>query len=70
MRITLSDLLARYVAEVIVGNPYEKLHTFPFAAMARRDIRKLNLMALIPLAVANYPDKRLQEVTPGTVIRE
>jgi len=70
MRITLSDLLARYVAEVIAGNPHEKLHTFRFEAMARRDIGKLNLMALTPSAVANYRDKRLQEVTPGTVIRE
>jgi len=70
MRLTLRDLLARYVREVIAGKPHEKLHTFRFDAMAKRDIGRLSLAALTPSAVANYRDQRLQIVTPGTVIRE
>ncbi len=70
MRLTVRDLLARYVTEVIAGNPHEKLHTFRFEAMAKRDIGRLNLTALTPLAVASYRDKRLLEATPGTGIRE
>ena len=46
MRLTLRDLLARYVREVIVGKPHEKVHTFRFDAMAKRDIGRLNLVAL------------------------
>ena len=70
MRLTVRDLLARYVTEVIAGNPHEKLHTFRFEAMAKRDIGRLNLTALTPSAVASYRDQRLLEATPGTVIRE
>lgn len=70
MRLTVRDLLVRYISEVIAGNPHEKLHIFRFEAMAKRDIGRLNLAALTPSALASYRDKRLQEVTAGTVIRE
>lgn len=70
MRLTVRDLLARYVAEVVITRPHAKLHTFRFEAMAKRPIGKLNLVALTPSAIASYRDQRLREVTAGSVIRE
>ena len=35
MRLTVRDLLARYVAEVVITRPHAKLHTFRFEAMAK-----------------------------------
>jgi integrase len=69
-RITLGDLLGRYLREVV---PLKKGHVteaYRINFLIRRDISKLSLEHLTPATVARYRDKRLNEVSSGTVRRE
>jgi len=69
-RITLSDLLRRYLREVV---PYKKGHvteSYRINFLLRKDISKLSLEHLTPATLAHYRDRRLKEVSSGTVRRE
>jgi integrase len=64
------DVIERYVQEVVLKTRSIKEDTFRLRALARHPIAKLNMTAITPIRVAEYRDKRLLMVSPGTVIRE
>ena len=69
-KVYLSDLLHRYLRDVV---PLKKGHTtesYRIGLLLRRDISKLSLEYLTPATIANYRDRRLKEVSRGTVRRE
>jgi len=69
-RTTFKELIERYMAEVTPTMRGAKPDLIRLAAISRRPIAKLNLVALTPQRICEYRDLRLQEVAPATVIRE
>lgn len=69
-RITLGDLIERYLIEVTPTLKGAKEDTFRLRAMMRHPMCKLVLTAITPTCIAKYRDERLLKVGPGTVIRE
>lgn len=69
-RTTFRELIVRYMAEVTPTMRGAKPDLIRLAAISRRSIAKLNLLALTPQRICEYRDLRLQEVAPATVIRE
>ena len=69
-RTTFKELIERYMAEVTPTMRGAKPDLIRLAAISRRSIAKLNLVALTPQRICEYRDLRLQEVAPATVIRE
>jgi integrase len=69
-RVTLSDLIARYIRDVIPGTKSEVEDTIRLKALQRRSIAKLSAATLTPERIAKHRDERLQTVSAGTVIRE
>jgi integrase len=69
-RTTFAEMILRYLAEVTPKTKSSTEDGFRLRALARKQIAKLNMMALTPSRIAEYRDIRLQEVSAGTVIRE
>ena len=69
-RITLGDLIERYLIEVTPTLKGAKEDTIRLRAMMRHPMCKLVLTAITPTCIARYRDERLHKVSPGTVIRE
>lgn len=69
-RTTFKELIERYMAEVTPTMRGAKPDLIRLAAISRKSIAKLNLLALTPQRICEYRDLRLQEVAPATVIRE
>ena len=69
-RITLGDLIERYLIEVTPTFKGAKEDTIRLRAMMRHPMCKLIMTAVSPTCIAKYRDERLLNVSPGTVIRE
>ena len=69
-RTTFKELIERYMREVTPTLRGVKPDLIRLAAITKRPIAKLNMLALTPQRLCEYRDHRLQEVAPATVIRE
>ena len=69
-RITLGDLIERYLIEVTPTLKGAKEDTIRLRAMMRHPVCKLVLTAVTPTKVAKFRDERLQQVSSSTVIRD
>ena len=69
-RITLGDLIERYLIEVTPTLKGAKEDTIRLRAMMRHPMCQLLLMAVTPTKVAKLRDERLQQVSSSTVIRD
>ncbi len=69
-KITLGELIGRYLREVTPLMRGAKEDAFRLKAILRRPITKVNLLLLNSNRIAQYRDERLKEVSSGTVIRE
>ena len=69
-KTSLGELIERYMLEVLPRMKGAKEDAIRLKALCRRAIGKCSVAALTPAKVANYRDERLNEVAPGTVVRE
>ena len=69
-RTTFSEVIERYIQEVISKGRGYKEHSYRLKALARHPIAKLRMTALTPLKVAEYRDERARIIAPATVIHE
>lgn len=69
-RTTLAEIIQDYIREVTPGMRSAKADTIRLTAMLRDPVCRLNMLQLTPRLIAEYRDRRLKSVTPGTVIRE
>ena len=69
-RTTMADLIDRYIAEVLPSMKGEKEDCIRLNAIKRHPACKLRLPNLTPTVMGKYRDKRLTQVSAGTVIRE
>ena len=69
-KITLGDLIQRYIAEVLPRMKGASEDSIRLKAICRRPICRNSIASLSPAKIAEYRDVRLKEVAPGTVVRE
>ncbi|MBT8568837.1 site-specific integrase [Polynucleobacter paneuropaeus] len=69
-RTTFTEIIERYIAEVLPTMRGGKADYIRLKALARRPIAKLNMVSLTPQKIAQHRDERLREIAPATVIRE
>lgn len=69
-RMTLSDLLVRYGKEVSPRHKGHREALWKIGVILRDRIAKYSLVALTPMRVADYRDRRLQIVSGATVRHE
>ena len=69
-KITLGDLIQRYIAEVLPRMKGASEDSIRLKAICRRPICRNSIASLSPAKTAEYRDVRLKEVAPGTVVRE
>lgn len=69
-RLTLRDLLLRYLEEVTPKLRSCREDRWRIKAMAAKPIAEVSMPGLSPEHVADYRDQRLTEVSAGTVLRE
>lgn len=69
-RVTLADVIDRFIREVLPGMKSAKDDRIRLAALKARPIAKYSMATLTAARVATYRDERLAEVKPDTVIRE
>lgn len=69
-RITLGDLIERYLTEVTPTLKGAKEDTIRLRAMMRHSMCKLVLTEVTPTKIAKFRDERLQQVSTSTVIRD
>ena len=67
---TLADLLARYLAEVTPSKRGGSVEYHRIALLQRSPLAKYSPAAISPSMVASWRDKRLADVSSGTVLRE
>lgn len=67
---TLSDLIQKYLVEVLAAQKSFPVELFRLNALCRRPIAKWSIANLTPSRLAEYRDERLKQVGNGTVIRE
>ena len=67
---TLADLLTRYLAEVTPTKRGSSVETHRIALLQRCPLAKYSPAAITPAMVATWRDRRLAEVSSGTVLRE
>jgi integrase len=68
--MTFGEVVGRYMQEVTPTMRGAKEDLFRLKALQRHALCKLNMAALTPAKIAEYRDKRLAQVSSGTVIRE
>ena len=69
-RTTFKEVIERYIIEVLPTMRGGSADLIRLKALARRQIAKLNMVALTPQRLAQFRDERLKDVAPATVIRE
>lgn len=69
-RITLDDLIERYLEEVMPGKRHGETDTFSLNLLQAHSISKLKLSELSPMDFSKYRDERLKGVSPATVKRQ
>jgi integrase len=69
-RTSFTEIIERYINEVLPTMRGGKADYIRLKALARRPIAKLNMIGLTPQKIAQHRDERLHEVAPATVIRE
>jgi integrase len=69
-RTTFTELIERYITEVLPTMRGGSADYIRLKALARSPIAKLNMVSLTPQKIAQHRDERLKEVAPATVIRE
>lgn len=69
-KMTVRELLERYVAEITPAKRSASSETYRIKGMLTRPICFRTLALLTPADVARYRDERLAQVAPATVIRE
>jgi hypothetical protein len=69
-RTTLGDVIARYLVEVTPTMKGVTEDAIRLKAIMRKPIARRSMANLSAARIAAYRDKRLQEVSAGTVIRE
>lgn len=69
-RISLGDVIARYLVEVTPTMKGATEDTIRLKAMMRKPIARWSMANLSAARIATYRDARLKEVSGGTVIRE
>jgi hypothetical protein len=69
-RMTLCELLKRYLKEVTPHKRSARTETLRIQAILRRDICHRTLAQLSSSDLATYRDERLKQVAPATVRRE
>lgn len=69
-RMTVRELLERYLDEVTPLKRSAAVEGFRVRAMTRRSIAYRTLAMLTPAVVAQYRDERLKEVASSTVLKE
>ena len=69
-RTTLGDVIARYLVEVTPTMKGVTEDTIRLKAIMRKPIARWSMANLSAAQIATYRDKRLEEVSAGTVIRE
>lgn len=67
---TLAELLTRYLAEVTPTKRGGSVEAHRIALLQRSPLAKYSPAAITPAMVATWRDKRLAEVSSGTVLRE
>lgn len=66
----LGDVFSRYAQEVSPGKPGYRWEAIRLAKMGRDPIARISLRDLTPADLAAWRDRRLREVSPGSVLRE
>lgn len=69
-RLTLGDLVSRYMADITPRKRSSYTERLRLTKMLRHQICSLRLAALEPSHLASYRDERLTQVKPGTIRRE
>ncbi|MBU3636981.1 site-specific integrase [Polynucleobacter sp. es-MAR-4] len=69
-RTTFSEVIQRYIQEVVSKGRGYKEHSYRLKALAKRPIAQLRMTALTPLKVAEYRDERAKVIAPATLIHE
>ncbi len=69
-RTTFTELIERYITEVLPTMRGGSADYIRLKALARSPIAKLNMVSLTPQKIAQHRDERLRKVAPATVIRE
>lgn len=69
-KITFGELIKRYLKEVTPTLRGANADTYRLKAIMRRPIARENMANLTSSKIAKYRDQRLQEISPGTVVRE
>jgi hypothetical protein len=69
-KTTFGELIERYLLEVTPLIRGAGADTTRLKAIIRRPIPKENMATLTSSEIAKYRDERLQEIKPGTVVRE
>lgn len=69
-RMTVRDLIERYVTEVTIKKRCCYTETYLLNAFARQPIARLSLAQITPGHFSAYRDKRLKTKKPSTVNRE
>jgi len=69
-RVTLSEILDRYMVEVSPSKRGGIDEIIRIKALKRFRIARLHMAALTPKAVAEYRDERLKTCNPSTVLRD
>jgi hypothetical protein len=66
-RTTFTEIIERYITEVLPTMREGKADYIRLKALARRPLAKLNMVALTPQKIAQHRDERLKEIAPVTV---
>ena len=69
-RTTFSEVIDRFIREVLPGMKSAKDDRIRLNAIKARPIAQFSMAALTPTRIAAYRDERLATVKPDTVIRE
>jgi integrase len=69
-RISVRDLLIRYKDTITPLKRGAKVESYKISQLLRHGLAECSLRVLTPSVIARYRDERLQNVRPGTVLRE
>lgn len=69
-KMTLGDVLKRYQKDIVPEHKGADIENVRIKALLRANICKMSMIALTPQALADWRDKRLEEVSSATVRRD
>jgi len=70
LKITLADLLRRYLDEVIIHKKGAGVESYVIGSLLRHKISRYTLKSLTPDMFRQYRDERLKTVKPSTISRQ